>query len=284
MSQNRRSRGVLAAAAAASVALALTACSGGSAPSSSSSSSSGGTITVAADPTLLPYNFYASDGTTWQGIDVDLAAELSKKLGATLVFKDASFDSIIPGLKSGRYDMALTGMFDLKEREKTVDFVDYLGSKNDFLEPTSVASVSSFADLCGLTIGLPSGATEITTAKDASATCVKDGKKAITVNVYKDLSATTLALTSGRVQVTPNDSAANAYILKNNPSKGLKVSGSYDEGGYFAAAFPKESALTKKVQKAFEEIIADGSYGKVLAKWGVADRAVPKPIINGSTF
>lgn len=284
MFPNPRRRAILAAAAVVGATLALSACSTSSTATSGSSASAEKTITVAADPSLLPYNFYDSDGKTWKGIDVDLAAALSTQLGEKLVFTEAGFDSIIPGLKSGRYDMALTGMFDLKERQKTVDFVDYLAAKNDFLTTSAVKDVQSFADLCGLTVGLPSGATEIDTAKTASAKCVKDGDKAITVNVYKDLSATTLALTSGRVQVLPNDSATNAYILTQNTDKGYKVSGAYNAEGYFGATFPKDSELTQKVQDAFAAIIADGTYKKVLDKWGVSDRGLDKVILNGSPF
>src|SRR5689334_16292657 len=122
---------------AAALLATLTACSsgssGGSGDAAAGDTASGDPIVAAADPSLLPYNFLESDGKTFQGINVDLAAALSKQLGRTVEFQSAGFDTIIPGLQSGRYDVALTGMFDTKERQKTVDFVDYLKAQNNFL-------------------------------------------------------------------------------------------------------------------------------------------------------
>lgn len=267
------------------VGLLLTGCSSSSAGASATStdSSSAEAIVVAADPSLLPYNFLDTDGKTWKGIDIDLAAALSTKLGRPLQFTSAGFDTIVPGLASGRYDMALTGMFDTKERQQSVDFVDYLAAKNDFLTRADYRDVVDMDDLCGVKVGIPSGALEADLLAAASTTCTDAGKAAIDVSQYSDLDATILALTSGRIDVTPNDSAANAYILANNPDT-LRTSGGYLNEGYFAAAFPKDSELVQQVDDAFAAIIADGTYASILDDWGIANRALDAPIINGSPF
>lgn len=274
-------RGIPALAVAALSALALSACAAGS-PQATSSTTSGDVIIAAADPSLLPYNFTGSDGSTWEGINVDLAAALSTKLGRTIQFQSAGFDTIIPGLTSGRFDMALTGMFDTKERQKSVDFVDYLKAENNFLTRSDYRDITDMNDLCGVTVGIPSGAIEGSLLATASEKCTSEGKAAITVNEYSDLNAVVLALTSKRIDVTPNDSAANAYIMKS--ASGLKVSGGYQNEGYFAAAFPKGSALTAEVETAFTEIMADGTYASILDKWGVPSRGLTAPIVNGSPF
>jgi polar amino acid transport system substrate-binding protein len=240
-------------------------------------------LVAAADPSLLPYNFLDDDGKTWKGINVDLAAALSAKLGRPVTFQSAGFDTIIPGLTSGRFDIALTGMFDTKERQKTVDFVDYLAAKNNFLTRTGYADIATMDDLCGIAVGIPSGALESTLLADASKKCTTAGKKAIDVKEFADLDATVLALLSDRIDVTPNDSAANAYIQSRNEGK-VKTSGGYQNEGYFAAAFPKNSALTKQFETAFQEIIADGTYKKALETWGITDRGLDAPIVNGSPF
>jgi polar amino acid transport system substrate-binding protein len=248
-----------------------------------SSGSSGDAIVAAADPSLLPYNFLGDDNKTWEGINVDLAAALSEELGQEIVFENASFDAIIPGLTSGRYDVALTGMFDTLERQKTVDFVDYLGAKNDFLELADGPEIGTMDDLCGVTVGIPGGALEGDLLADASATCEENGDEAITVNEYADLDAVVLALSSGRIEVAPNDSAANAYISSQADGK-FQVSGSYLTDGYFAAGFVKDSDLVQEFDDAFAAIMADGTYGEILETWGIADRALDEPIVNGATF
>jgi polar amino acid transport system substrate-binding protein len=146
-----------------------------------------------------------------------------------------------------------------------------------------VPDIADFSELCGLTVGLPAGALEIELVEEASATCTADGDQAITLNTYDDLNATILALTSGRIQVAPNDSAANAYVLEQQGS-GYKISGAYSTDGYFAAAFPKDSELTQQVMDAFQAVTDDGTYQQILDEWGVGDRALKAPLTNASPF
>ncbi|WP_214104794.1 ABC transporter substrate-binding protein [Acrocarpospora catenulata] len=282
----RARRSVIVAAVSAALTLGVTSCSSSSDAAdvaASSPATSPDALVAAADPSLVPYNFLDDDGATWKGLNVELAAALGEKLGRTITFENVAFDSIIPGLTSGRYDLALTGMFDTKEREKQVDFVDYITSKNNFLMKSSFTKdVQGFDDLCGVTVGIPSGALEGQYLDEASKKCVSGGQQKITVNEYKDLSATLLALTSDRIEVTPNDSAANAYAM--TQQQGLKVTGGYATDGYFAAAFPKNSALTQEVRDAFAAIIKDGTYRRILETWGVADRGLDEPLINSANF
>ncbi|TXK19299.1 ABC transporter substrate-binding protein [Homoserinibacter sp. GY 40078] len=275
-------RGYRAAVITAVSAIALTACATADDTTSDSASDSGDVIVAAADPSLLPYNFIGDDGSTWEGLNVDLAAALSEELGQTIEFESASFDTIIPGLASGRYDIALTGMFDTKERQETVDFVDYLRADNNFLTREGYREIADLTDLCGEKVGIPGGALEGQWLASESDTCVADGNEPIDVSEFADLDAVVLALTSGRIDVAPNDSAANAYIAKG--TDGLVVSGSYENEGYFAVGFPKDSDLTEKFEAAFTALIEDGTYAEILETWGIPGRALDAPIINGSPF
>jgi polar amino acid transport system substrate-binding protein len=242
------------------------------------------TLSVAADPALLPYQFYKKGTREWQGINIDIGKALSAKLGKTLVFKAASFDTIIPGLKSKRYDLALTGMFDTKDREKVLDFIDYLKAKNNFLLLKSdPRTIKTFADLCGLRVGLNKGSFEVDLAKEQSQKCTQTGKDPIELRVFPDLNANTLALVSKRVDVIPNDSATNAYLIRTKPNQ-FKATGAYATEGYFALAVPKRSPNLQPLFRAFKQVVASGELRKILAKWGIADRTVAKPLINHAAF
>jgi polar amino acid transport system substrate-binding protein len=275
-------RTVPALAALSATAIAITACATTTPAAEPEVTSDADVLVAAADPSLLPYNFLGEDGATWEGINIDLAAALSTELGVEIQFESAGFDTIIPGLTSGRYDLALTGMFDTKERQETVDFVDYLLAENNFLTRDDFREVADMDDLCGEKVGIPGGALEGDLLASASTACTDAGEPAIEVSEFADLDAVVLALTSGRIDVAPNDSAANAYIL--DGASGLAVSGGYLNEGYFAAAFPKESELTTEVEAAFAAIIDDGTYAGILEDWGIPSRAMDAPIINGSPF
>jgi polar amino acid transport system substrate-binding protein len=242
------------------------------------------TLTVAADPALLPYQFYKKGTRQWQGINIDIGKALSAKLGKTLVFTAASFDTIIPGLQSKRYDLALTGMFDTKERQKVLDFIDYLKAKNNFLLLKGDSrTIRSFEDLCGLRVGLNKGSFEVDLATEQSKKCTEAGKDPLRMNVYPDLNANTLALVSKRVDVVPNDSATNAYLVRTQKNR-FKATGAYATEGYFALAVPKNSPNLRPLHAAFKQVVASGELRRILAKWGIADRAVPRPYINRAAF
>lgn len=260
----------------AALLVTLTGCS------SDSDASSDEVIIAAADSELLPYNMLSDDGQDWSGINVDLAAALSDKLGQKIVFQNTDFDDIVTGVSSGRYDIGLTGMFDTVERQKRVDFVDYLLADNNFLSPADFRDVADFDDLCGEKVGITTGALEASLLTEASQACLKAGDKLIQVSTYDTIQKVTNAVLAGEVDVAPNDSAANAYFQAQHPKK-LKVSGSYLSDGYFAAAFPKESALTDRFKQAFAEIMSDGTYASILEDWGIPKRAMDEPSINAAT-
>jgi polar amino acid transport system substrate-binding protein len=256
----------------------------GSATGSTGTTSSKEALTMAADPALLPYNFYGENGKAWQGINVDLAAALSEELGREITIKPAPFDSIIPGLQAGRFDFALTGMFDTKDRQKQIDFVDYLKSKNNFLvRSDDDLQINTLDDLCGTHVGQAKGAFEIQVVEDQSKACEKDGKKPIQLDVFPDLNATTLALIGGRVDVVLNDSAANAYLVRENDGK-VKAGGDYLSEGYFALGVPKGDALLEEFQQGFQALQDSGKLEEIFDKWGIADRMPEKITINNAVF
>ena len=91
-----------------------------------------GTLTVAADATYAPNEFIGGNGKTVEGMDPDLAQALAGVMGLKVKVVNASFDGIIPGLASGKYDLGMSSFTDTKERQKTVDFVTYFSAGTSF--------------------------------------------------------------------------------------------------------------------------------------------------------
>ncbi|MDQ6606729.1 MAG: transporter substrate-binding domain-containing protein, partial [Actinomycetota bacterium] len=79
-----------------------------------------GTLTVAADASYAPNEFFASDGHTVIGMDADLTKALGALMGLKTSVVNVTFDSIIPGLASNKYDIGASSFTDTKVREKTV--------------------------------------------------------------------------------------------------------------------------------------------------------------------
>jgi polar amino acid transport system substrate-binding protein len=239
-----------------------------------------GTLTVAADATYAPNEFIAADGHTVVGFDADLAKALGQVLGLRISMINATFDTIIPGLASGKYDLGMSSFTDTREREKIVDFVTYFVAGTSFyVKATGGPDIRSLADLCGRTVAVEKGTTQQADAQGQSAKCESAGKPSVTVQVYNDQNAVNLALSAGRAEAAMADSPVAAYQVKQ--SKGtFRLSGpSYGTAPY-GIAIPKNSGMTEPTLAALKQVMADGTYTKILDKWGVQLGAISSPAIN----
>ena len=87
---------------------------------SSAKSTETSVLSMATEGTFQPYEYY--DGDKLIGIDVEIAEAIAEKLGMTLEVTDIAFDSIIPGVQTGKYDIGMAGMTVTDERLEEVSF------------------------------------------------------------------------------------------------------------------------------------------------------------------
>ncbi len=248
-----------------------------------SSIKSKGTLTVAADASYAPNEFIASDGHTVIGMDADLMKAIAAEMGLKVKIVNATFDSIIPGLAAGKYDVGASSFTDTKEREKTVDFVTYFTAGESFYTKASGGvSISTIADLCGHTVAAEKGTTEQADATTQSAKCKKAGKPGVTVLTFPDQNGVNLALVSGRAQIGFADSPVAEYQVHKSNGQFKLVGQAYANAPY-GLAVPKNSGLTKPMLAAVQDLMKNGTYTKILTTWGVQAGAITNPTINGAT-
>ena len=186
---------------------------------------SAGTVVVATDATYAPNEFVPAGGTTLDGMDIDLGEAIGDVLGLKWEFTNASFDTIIPGLASGKYGIGMSSFTDTLERQKTVDFVTYFSAGTSFYVAASGGSdVEGLDSLCGLSVGAERGTTQADDSTAQSAKCVSEGKEKVDVQVFTDQNGANLALSSGRVDVVMADSPVAAYAVKQSAGQ-FKLSG-----------------------------------------------------------
>jgi polar amino acid transport system substrate-binding protein len=242
-----------------------------------------GTLTVAADATYAPNEFIGSNGKTVEGMDADLAKALASVMGLKASVKNQTFDSIIPGLASNKYDLGMSSFTDTKEREKTVDFVTYFSAGTSFYAKTQGApTVNGLADLCGLKVAVEKGTTQADDSNAQSKKCTAAGKKPVTVTVFPDQNGANLAISSGRAQVGMADSPVAAYQVKKSNGQFKLLGQPYGTAPY-GIAMNKKSGLAKPVLAAMKALIADGTYKQILTHWGIQAGAISNPVINGAT-
>ncbi|MFB6891248.1 ABC transporter substrate-binding protein [Kitasatospora sp. NPDC056327] len=308
IARTQRTRLVAGAALLASASLVLTAC-GSSKPSSSGSGGanpsaavptvsadpslaalvpadvkSTGKLIVAADASYAPNEFQDAAGKII-GMDVDLANLIGQKLGLAVEVQNSPFTAIIPGISANKFQLGMSSFTDTKEREATVDMVTY------FLAGTSAAVKKGnpdkidLKDLCGKKIAVQTGTTQADTIKDTiTPDCVKAGKPGVPNDGDKfDLQTdVTTAMVSGRDQVMLADSPVVDYAIKQTNGQ-LEQLGDVEGKAPYGVVLAKGSALAPAVQGAVQSMMADGSYKKVLEKWGVEAGAIDKSVINGAT-
>lgn len=286
------------------VAVAATACGGGNNESAGTSTTSTattavavdskvaaevpskiksqGSLTVAADATYAPNEFIGSDGKTVVGMDADLAKALDAVMGLKANVVNASFDTIIPGLASGKYDLGMSSFTDTKEREKTVDFVTYFTAGTSFyVKAQGGPAINGLADLCGKKVAVEKGTTQAADVAAQSKKCTAAGKPAVTLLVFPDQNGANLAINSNRAQIGMADSPVAAYQVQRSNGQFKVVGKPYGTAPY-GIAIPKGNGMAKPVLAGVEALMADGRYQAILKKWGVQQGAISTPKINGA--
>jgi polar amino acid transport system substrate-binding protein len=244
-----------------------------------------GTLTVAADASYAPDEFIGSDGHTVVGMDADLSKALGQEMGLKVNMVNATFATIIPNLASGRYDMGASSFTDTKAREKTVDFVDYANVGESFYTKTSGGtSIGSIADICGKTVSVESGTTELADAHTQGAKCTKAGKADVKVLVFNTQTEANLAVSDGRAQLGFADTPVADYQVKQTGGIFKIVGAAYAPAPY-GLALPKTPGLAPAVLAALKVLESDGTYAKIFSQWGLTGIEIPAGLmkINGAT-
>ncbi|MET9895176.1 ABC transporter substrate-binding protein [Streptomyces sp. NPDC006465] len=227
-------------------------------------------ISVSGSP---PGTSYLADGKTLTGQDVDFADAVAKTLGIELKHESASFEAILPALDSGKYDFGASNFGVTDERRRTIDFVTYVNDGQGFATRTDskLSKITELRQLCGLNVATAAGTTFEATLEANKKVCSEAGEKAYKVQTYSEQGAIWSSLQQGRSDVVMSTINGLRYAVAHQ--QGVKFLNEFHrlDVGF---AFKKGSALTPAFRAAVNKLIADGTYGKILAKWGTKGSAI----------
>ncbi|MEU1286334.1 ABC transporter substrate-binding protein [Kitasatospora sp. NPDC005856] len=215
------------------------------------------------------------------GIDVDFTDAVAKLLGLTVQREEAAFETILPALDSGKYDVG-TGNFGVTTaRLKTIDFVTYIDDGQGFAvkkDDTAIQPVTDLVQLCGLTVGTGAGTTFETTLNSRKGVCTDAGKKPYEVKAFSESGALLTSLQQGRVDVEMSTINGLRHQAAQEAS-GTRFLGEFHrlDVGF---ALKKGSKLAPALQAAVNQLIKDGTYERILRKWGVAESAIKESQIS----
>ena len=217
---------------------------------------------------------YKNDAGDPEGIDIDLVTLVAEKLGLTVDITNVKFPSIIPGVNTGRFDIGANQMSRQPEREEVVQFVVYFRSKMGLLVREGVTDVD-VDHLCGRTLALTQGSAQINVATRLSEDCVGRGEEEITFLFYPNSADTYLAVANGRGDGFLTGQAVGVYIATRNDKLHMTRSTLADTASIAGIVVDKNNdQLAEAIQIALISAIEDGSYMKILEKYGAEDGAL----------
>lgn len=226
---------------------------------------------------------FAADGTTMQGVIVDLAAAMSKEMGREIVFKAMPFPGLLPAMQAKRIDITFTLMNDTPEREKVVDFVDFynLGTKL-LVRKGNPEHIEGLDSLCGKSVSTVQGSVQLALIDEANKTCAAQGKPEVQNSQYAQPSDARLQLQTGRVAAFLGNSPILVYLARTAGDGKLfdVVEKDYAPSPIGIAVAKDNPALRNSIQKALNDLIKDGTYRKILMQYGVESGAVTTATIN----
>ncbi|RVU25147.1 ABC transporter substrate-binding protein [Streptomyces antnestii] len=231
-----------------------------------------------------PLGFYANDDKTRIGSEIDLATLVADTLGLKIDFSPVSWENLFVGLDSGKFDAVFSNVTVTEERKEKYDFATYRLDNIAFEAKKGTSwRVKEPKDVAGKTIAVSSGTNQEKILVDWSKQDEKAGLKPVTIKYFQKDTDYYLALQSGRIDAYLGPSPSAAYHVATAGQSQIigTLSGAGDKiQGKIAATTKKGSGLVDAYAAALDHVIKDGSYARVLKRWGLSTEAVDKSEIN----
>ena len=242
---------------AALMVFAMAACSGGS----SDLTIEKGKLIMSTNAAFPPYEMVADDGS-FEGIDVEIAGAIAKKLGVELVVDDMDFDAALLAVQQGKSDIVMAGVSVTDDRLLVMDFSDSYATGVQVVIVKEGSDVT-MDNLGEKMIGCQRGTTGYIYASDTPEN-VGYGEDHVTA--YDNGASAVQALLNGQVDCVIIDSApAQEYVAANT---GLTLlEGNWVEEQYAIGMNKGNTELVEAVNKALAELTADGTVQSIIDKY-----------------
>ncbi|MGP9695401.1 transporter substrate-binding domain-containing protein [Brachybacterium sp. AOP25-B2-12] len=230
-----------------------------------------------------PLSFLADDNKTTIGSEVDIARLAADKLGLELDVQLTSWENWPLKLEAREYEVVHSNVGINAERLQKFDFASYraafmtfLASKDADFELSDAESITGRI----IAVGNATNQEKILTAWNEQLT--SEGKEPAELKNYSSDADVLLALGSGRIDAYFAPFASLTYTASKREefvTQG-KVDAGWPHQTLVAATFPRGSGLADPYAKAINALIAEGTYGQVLERWGLTEEAVTESAVH----
>ena len=220
-----------------------------------------GKLVIGTSPDFPPFESLATDGSV-EGIEIEIMELICKELGVELEIKQMDFDSVLPGVQTGKFNVGVSGISVTPEREKNTLFSVPYCLAAQAIVVISDSAITGKADLAGKTVSVQTG----TTAEEF---CMKNG---YTVKAFAANADAEAALTVGKVDAWVIDDLTAAEMVaaynKDHPDAPLVILDEAMTTEPYAFAFAQGSDdLVAKINEILNKLLADGTIAAIFEKY-----------------
>ncbi|MDQ0241508.1 ABC transporter substrate-binding protein [Arthrobacter bambusae] len=246
-----------------------------------------GKLTVVTTGGTAPLSLFATDNKTLIGNEVDLAYAVGETLGLKVEVLPVAWADWPLGIESGKYEAVLSNVTVTEARKEKFDFATYRTDLLGFYAKSDspIGEIKEAKDVAGKRIIVGSGTNQEAILLRWDAENKKNGLKPVEFQYYDDDSASSLAVQSGRADLTFGPNAGAAYkAAKDGKTKQVgTVNGGWPLKADIAFTTKKGNGLAvaaQAAQAALNKLIQNGTYGKILDRWGLSSEGIAKSELN----
>lgn len=224
-------------------------------------------VTLVTSGTGEPYTLLADDGT-WTGIDAEMWAEIEERTGWEVEVKQAAFDAMWGELDTARADVVANCTAVKPEREEKYNAtIPYYGDAQCVIVNDS-SSYKTVEDLKGKVVGCTNGQAAQTIIEDLGA------EIGFEVKLYEDSAVGMNDLMLERIDAYANTTTNVNAFSHNNGEADFRF---FEENllannvAYFLPKTDEGAELKEELDKVIQEMLDDGTIGKITEKWMFAD-------------
>lgn len=221
-----------------------------------------GKLVIATSPDFPPFESLNASGAV-EGIEIDIMELICEELGVQLEIKQMDFDSVLPGVQTGKFTVGVSGISVTPAREKNTLFTDPYCLAAQAIVVTSGSDITCKADLAGKTVSVQTG----TTAEEF---CMENGYDVKAFAANADAQS---ALTVGKVDAWVIDDLTAAEMVaaynEDHPDAPLVIldEAMTTEPYAFAFAFGSED-LVERINEILNKLVSDGTVAAIFEKYG----------------
>lgn len=238
-----------------------------------------GELTVGVNVSYAPAEFFARDGKTPVGYEIDFSKALAKVMGLKVRIVHAPFDAIIPAIGT-KYAVGISGFTVNKERMKAVDFITYANAGLTFATRKGNPTKVDVHHLCGSKVAVQVGSVGEPIMYDARDACAAKHDKPLDVLPFKEQTDVTTSVVAGRADALYADTPVAGYAVSQTEGELEILANSKDSEPMGAAVEKGDTAMVKVVKAGIEKLMNTGIYRDIMKTWGVEGVMIDKPIVN----